>query len=150
MRRDVRPKCCALLIAVLIGCLVAGCATKNEGRWIEPQAVFGFSSIQEITNKFASYEVSAAHGMRTREVTTKDAHFLFVTTIPHSSSSVLSTYCFEQIDRDFWHLRALLVFARVKSVDLDFVADGDAVNVISEGRVLFRVASAVTDHSKIP
>jgi hypothetical protein len=152
MRRNVRSKCCALLIAALIGSfVVAGCATKHQGRWIEPQAVFGFSSIEEITNKFASYQVVATQGMRTREVrTTKGAHFLFLTTIPYSSSNILTTYCFEQTEPDFWNLRALLLFARVRTVDLDFVVDGDNVNVVHEGKVLFKAASAVSDRQQSP
>jgi len=150
MRRDVRSKCCALLIAALLGYFVGGCATGHNGRWIPPQEVFGFSSTQEITNKFASYDVVTPHGMRTRELQTKGARFFFVTRIPYSSSNVLTTYCFEQTDPNFWNLRALLVFARVKSVDLEFVADGDAVNVISDGKTLFRVASAASERQQSP
>ncbi len=131
-------------MAVLVGYFVYGCATGHSGRWIPPQEVFGFSSMREITNKFASYDVETPHGMRTREIQAKDAHFLFVTRIPYSSSNVLATYCFEQTEPDFWHLRALLVFARVRNVDLDFVPEGDSVKVISEGKTLFTVASTVS------
>lgn len=150
MRRDVRSKCCTILITALIGCFLLSCATKQQGRWIEPQAVFGFSSIEEITNKFASYDVNTPHGMRTREVQAKGGHFLFVTRIPYSSSNVLTTYCFEQTERDFWNLRALLVFARVRSVYLEFVPNGDFVNVVHEGKVLFKVAGAASERQQNP
>jgi hypothetical protein len=150
MRRDVRSKCGALLIAALIGCLVAGCGAKHQGHWIEPPAILGLSSIQEITNKFASYNVVAGHGMRTQEVQTKGAHYLFVTIIPYSNSTILSTYCFEQTERDFWHLRTMLVFQRVRGVDLEFVPDGDFVNVVHEGKVFFKVASMDSERQKSP
>jgi len=147
----VRSKCGALLsVAALIGCFVAGCATKQQGHWIEPPAILGLSSVQEITNRFASYDVVAAHGMRTREVQTKDAHFLFVTIVPYSNSTILGTYCFEQTERDFWALRTMLVFQRVRGVDLEFVPDGDFVNVVHEGKVLFKVAGAASERQQSP
>jgi len=150
MRRDVCSECCALLIAFLIGCSLVSCATKREGRWIEPQSVLGFSSLEEITNTFASYDVIATHGIRTRELSAAGAHFLFVTTIPYTSSSLLSTYCYEQTEPDFWHLRAVLILARVKSVNLEFVPDHRGVNVISEGKTVFTVVSTASEQSKSP
>lgn len=150
MRRDVRSQCGALLMCAVVGCVIGGCASRQSGRWIPPQEVFGFSSIQEATNTFNSYDVAVPHGLRTREVHAKNADFLFVTRIPYSSSTVLATYCYEKQEPDFWQLRALLVFTRVRSVDLDFVAEDDSARVISEGKTLFTVTSAASEHLNPP
>jgi hypothetical protein len=137
----MRSKYSLLIFAGFAGILIPACAPKDQGRWVKSEELLSFTSIEQITNKFATYEYVASHGFDLQDVRTRTSRFLFVTTHPYSGSSVFNAFCFEQLNPSLWRLRSELLFHQSNSMQLRFVPEGDVVNVLQDGQVVFKIVS---------
>jgi hypothetical protein len=77
----------------------------------------------------------------TKAITARNARFAFVTAYPYRGPNVFSIYCFEQIDTDTWHLRAVIPVIEAQDATPRFIWDGGSVKVLIDGRMILSVDS---------
>jgi hypothetical protein len=76
-----------------------------------------------------------------KEVHPGGSRFLFVTAYPYRGRAGFGLYCFEQINRDAWHLRAVVPVIEARNARPSFVADGNSVQVLIDGEAILKVDS---------
>jgi hypothetical protein len=134
----MRARCCSILMALVSCALLEGCVEPRGSKWIPPQSVIGFSSVEEIRKAFAHREIST----QTSQVHSDDGDFFFVSSYPYSGPRIFNVYCYERIDPDLWRLRAVLVFVSSGTMRVEFQKTAGYVEVVHEGKPLFKIAAA--------
>jgi hypothetical protein len=88
------------------------------------------------------------HFVEKREVAAGDSRFVFYIRFPYRGvPDPQAIYCYEQIRPDVWFLRGFFPITMWNFQDLtsktevDFLADGNSVNVVGNGTVLFSIRS---------
>jgi hypothetical protein len=131
------------MAALLAACLL-GCAGRDLRRWIDPDDVLMISSQDQIEAEFRRLFCGFGDGPKRfsiKEMTAGDARFAFVTAYPYRGPNVFGIYCFEQITRDTWHLRAVIPVIEAQDATPTFIWDGGPVKVVVDGRAILTVNS---------
>jgi hypothetical protein len=82
------------------------------------------------------------------EVRSGGGDFFFVTTYPCSGPRIFNIYCFEKTEPDLWYLRAQFVFLHSPVMRAEFIPEGEFINIVHDGKKLFRVYSAAEQTRK--
>lgn len=129
---------------VLVGLFSsAGCrnrltANKQLTRWVVPSDYISASSLLELTNTFTSLDWATPSF---HFVEAGSNRFVFVQLMAHNGLSRFECMAYEQIDPDFWHLRATFWFHSCRSSTLDFRQRGSTVDIQNSGETLFSIHS---------
>jgi hypothetical protein len=136
------PRCWKLVVAY---CLICSCwalygampkELRNTGEPFNPSPGI-FASTNAIDTYFETNGLPAV----VKEVQTKSTKYCFVWAFPYSGMDATLLYCYVKYERG-WMLYFQAGLIRTDpNADLKFKANGDYVDVIREGELLFKIKS---------
>lgn len=144
MRRDLCTRCCALLILTALLLLLPGCQTQKLDRWVKPDALLFTATTQEIKDEFLrlySGQRNPSDCFIMQQVQAANTRYLFVTVYPYRGPIIVGVYCFEQVNSDAWHLRAVAPILEGSTASPTFLAEGDSVKIWDGRKLVFSVES---------
>lgn len=97
-----------------------------------------YDSINQIKEWFQKREVPIS----SREISTKNQKFLFVTAYPYSGANSLDLYCY-RLEDTVWSLCALVFITQSKSFSVDIQQEAKYLNVLHDQVSILKISKEI-------